>query len=102
MYATFSYDVSTGANSVDDVRTAILDVFGDRKMCDLLADTFICEIVDTSDFLALVRRLKKASKDLDGQFVFVMTIHDGGTRLNCNADFSKAKAKAIVGSGDDE
>lgn len=102
MYAMFSYDVSTGRNSVDDVRTAILDVFGDRRMCDLLADTFICEIADTSDFLALVRQLKRASKDLNDQFVFVMTIHDAGTRLTCNADFSRAKAKAIIGSGDEE
>lgn len=102
MYATFSYDVTTGPNSVDEVRTAILDVFGDRNMCDLLADTLICEIADTSDFLALVRQLKKASKNLDDQFVFVMTIHEAGTRLNCNADFSKAKAKEIIGSGDDE
>ena len=102
MYATFSYDVITGPNSVDDVRTAILEVFGDRRMCDLLADTFICEVADTSDFLGLVRQLKRASKDLDGQFIFVMTIHEAGTRLNCNADFSRAKVKAIIGSGDDE
>jgi hypothetical protein len=49
MYATLSYDVNAGPESVDSVRRAIVDAFADRPTCDLLADTFICEIDTTSD-----------------------------------------------------
>ena len=32
-----------------------------------LADTFICEIENTADYLALVRKLRKVGNDLDGE-----------------------------------
>jgi hypothetical protein len=102
MYATLSYDVSTGQTPIDDVRRLILDVFIGRETCDLLADTFICEIENTADYLALVRKLRKVGNDLSGQFHFVFTLHTAGAALRSNAPFPKSKANDIIDPGDDE
>jgi hypothetical protein len=102
MYATLSYDVSAGSTPVDEVRTAILSVFVGRERCDLLADTFICTVENTADYLALVKALRKAANDTDGQFQFVMTLHSAGAPLRSNAAFPKAKANDIIDPGDDE
>lgn len=102
MYATLSYDVSTGPIPIDDVRRLILGVFVGRATCDLLADTFICEIENTADYLAVVRKLRKVGNDLDGQFQFVFTLHTAGAALRSNASFPKSKANDIIDPGDDE
>ena len=96
MYATLSYDVTAGLTSVDEVRQKILDVFKDREICDLLSDTLICEIENTSDYLAVVRKLRKVGNDVDPQFQFVITLHDAGAPLRSNATFPKAKANEII------
>lgn len=96
MYATLSYDVTAGFTSVDDVRQMILDVFKDRNTCDLLSDTFICEVENTADYLALVRKLRKVGNDVEGQFQFVITLHSAGSALRSNATFPKAKANDII------
>jgi hypothetical protein len=96
MYATLSYDVTAGQTTVDDVRQMILDVFKDRAMCDLLSDTFICEVENTADYLALVKKLRKVGNDVDGQFQFVITLHPAGAALRSNAAFPKAKASDII------
>jgi len=102
MYATLSYDVTAGTTSVDDVRQMILDVFKDRATCDLLSDTFICEVENTADYLAVVRKLRKVGNDVDGQFQFVVTLHAAGAQLRSNATFPKAKANAIIDPGEEE
>ena len=96
MYATVSYDVTAGQTSVDDVRQMILDVFKDRTTCDLLSDTFISEVENTADYLAVVRKLRKVGNDVDGQFQFVITLHAAGAALRSNATFPKAKANDII------
>lgn len=96
MYATLSYDVTAGLTSVDDVRQMILDVFKDRETCDLLSDTMICEVENTSDYLALVRKLRKVGNDVEPQFQFVITLHPAGAALRSNATFPKAKANEII------
>ena len=96
MYATVSYDVSAGHTSVDDVRQMILDVFQNRATCDLLSDTFICEVENTADYLAVVRKLRKVGNDVDGQFQFVITLHAAGAALRSNATFPRAKANDII------
>jgi hypothetical protein len=101
MYATLSYDVNAGSHSVDSVRRAILDAFADRTTCDLLADTFICEIETTSDYLAVVRKLKKIGNDFPGQFLYVFTLHNAGSPLRSNATFSEAVADTIIDPGDE-
>jgi hypothetical protein len=102
MYATLSYDVSVGPTPVEDVRKAILDVFDGRLKCDLLSDTFICEVENTADYLSVARALKRAATSLDEQFQFVFTLHAAGAALRSNASFSKAKAAEIIDPGDDE
>lgn len=97
MYATLSYDVSIGPVTIEEVRTSIVDLFKDRATCDLLADTFICDIENTADYLAVVKDLQRLGSDLDGQFQYVFTLHPGGAKLRSNAPFSKAKAKDIIG-----
>ena len=101
MYGTLSYDVSAGATPIEDLRKMILDVFEGRATCDLLSDTFICEVQNTADYLALFRKLRKVGTDTDGQFQFVFTLHSTGGALRSNAPFSKAKANAIVDPGDE-
>ena len=96
------YDVSVGLKPIEEVRLAILDVFKDRETCDLLADTFICEIETTADYLAVVRKLRKVGTDLEGQFQFVFTLHTAGAALRSNATFPKAKANKIIAPGDEE
>jgi hypothetical protein len=102
MYATLSYDVNAGPESVETVRRAILDAFADRNTCDLLSDTFICEIEKTSDYLAVVRKLRKIGSDFPGQFLYVFTLHNTGAPLRSNAVFSKSAVNEIIDPGDDE
>jgi len=102
MYGTLSYDVSVGQKPIEYVRKAILDVFKDRETCDLLSDTFICEIENTADYLAVVRKLRKVGNDLVGQFQFVFTLHTAGGPLRSNASFPKSKANEIIDPGDEE
>lgn len=102
MYATLSYDVSAGQTPIEDVRKAIVDVFHDRDTCDLLSDTFICEIENTADYLSVVRKLRKIGNDVEGQFQFVFTLHTAGAPLRSNASFPKSKANDIIDPGDQE
>ena len=102
MYATLSYDVTSGSEPIDDVRQAILAVFAERETCDLLSDTFICEVDTTEDYLDLFRRLRRVGNDFEDQFLFVFTLHRAGSPLKSNASFPKAKANAIIDPGDDE
>lgn len=101
MYATLSYDVNAGTETVDTVRRAIIETFADRSTCDLLSDTFICEIETTADYLSMVRKLKKLGNDFPGQFLYVFTLHNTGSPLRSNATFSKAAVDAIIAPGDD-
>ena len=96
MYATLSYDVTSGSTGIDEVRQLILGVFTGRATCDLLSDTFICEVKNTEDYLAVVRKLRKVGNDVNGQFQFVITLHAAGGQLRSNATFPKAKAKDII------
>jgi hypothetical protein len=102
MYATLSYDVSAGQAPIEAVRKMIVEVFKNRATCDLLSDTFICEVENTADYLAVVRKLRKVGNDLGGQFQFVFTLHAAGAPLRSNASFPKSKANDIIDPGDDE
>ena len=102
MYATLSYDVSAGPTPIEDLRKKILEVFADRATCDLLSDTFICEVQNTADYLALSRKLRKVGTDVDGQFQYVFTLHSAGAPLRSNAIFPKAKANDILDPGAEE
>jgi hypothetical protein len=99
MYATLSYDLNAGRERIEDVRRAIVDLFKDRLTCDLLADTFICNITNTADYLALVKKLRKIGTDFEDQFEFVFTLHRTGDALRSNAAYPKAKARKIIDPG---
>jgi len=102
MYAEFSYDIAAGAQQNVSVLSEILKKFEvkpngqARQRCDLLSDTFISEVENTADYLAVVRKLRKVGNDVDGQFQFVITLHAAGAALRSNATFPKAKANDII------
>lgn len=100
MYATLSYDLNAGPEPIDDLRMVLIALFTGRVTCDLLADTFICDVESGADFLAVDKKLKKVAADFDGQFTYVFTLHRTGSPLRSNADFPRAKAKAIIDPGD--
>jgi hypothetical protein len=100
MYATLSYDVSTGAKPVDAVRTAITEAFSSVDCCDLLADTFIARVRNTEEYLELVRALKQIATAFDGQFLFVFTLHNSGAALRSNAPVAAKKINDIITDGD--
>ena len=103
MYTTLSYDVSVGPTPVEDVRKAILDVFDGRLKCDLLADTFICEVENTADYLSVARALKKAATSLDEQFQFVLSPSATPARRCARTRPSrKRRLPRIINPGDDE
>ena len=100
MYATFSYDVTTGARPVDEVRNTILQVFAELDTCDLLADTLICRVDSTTHYLDLVRALKQISSTFGDQFLFVFTLHDAGAALRSNAPIPARRINDIIKDGD--
>lgn len=102
MYATLSYDLNAGQHPLEDVRTALVTLFDGRRTCDLLSDTFICEIDNTADYLELVKDLQRVGKDFPGQFQFVITLHRAGDPLRSNGTFPKSKARNILESGGGE
>jgi hypothetical protein len=96
MYATFSYDVTAGDRSIEELRTAIFELFQDRLAGDLLADTLICRVKNTDDYLAIARDLKKLSTDFEDQFQYVLTLHSAGAPLRSNSSLPRAKIAEII------
>src|SRR5262245_61788302 len=81
MWAVFSYDVSVGAASTQEVRDAILEKFEtlsdgtERSRCELLVDTFICHIETFDDFDRLNRRLSELRIAMDEQFNYAFSLN---------------------------
>lgn len=96
MYATLSYDVNAGPEPIEDVRQALVDLFAERETCDVLSDTFICDVESNTDFLAVNTKLKKIGADFEGQFFYVFTLHNTRAPLRSNATYPKDKARAII------
>ena len=96
MYATFSYDVSAGDRSIEELRTAIFEVFKERDSCDLLADTLICRVKNTDDYLAIARDLKKLGTTFADQFQYVLTLHPAGALLRSNSTLPKTEISDIT------
>ena len=96
MYVTLSYDITTGARPVDDVRQAIVQAFTGCDTCDLLADTFIARVANTKEFLDRTQALKQVADDFEGQFVFVFTLHDSRAALRSNAPVAAKKIDDII------
>jgi hypothetical protein len=100
MYATLSYDVNAGATPIDVIRIAVHALFVDRRTCDLLSDTFICEVASAADFDDVSEDLEQMATAYGGQFLYVFTLHRTASPLRSNASFPKAKARRIIDPGD--
>jgi hypothetical protein len=98
MYATLSYDVNAGTEPIEDVRTAVIELFADRASCDMLSDTFICTVDNTEDYLEVSKKLNQIGTNFPGQFLFVFTLHRARDPLRSNGSYPKPKAKEILES----
>jgi len=96
MYATFSYDVTAGERPIEELRTAIFDLFKERLAGDLLADTLICRVKNTDDYLAIARDLKRLSTEFEDQFQYVLTLHSAGAPLRSNSSLPKPTIAEII------
>ena len=102
MYAEFSYDLVPGAHPNDEVLTKILEKFDlkpngeERRRCDLLSDTFICEISNVNDFEATDTRLRRLRSDLDEQFNYTFSLRARNAPLKVRGAHNAALAKEIT------
>lgn len=102
MYAEFSYDLVPGAHPNDEVLTQILEKFDlkpngeERRRCDLLSDTFICEISNVNDFEATDSRLRRLRSDLDEQFNYTFSLRARNAPLKVRGSHNAALAKEII------
>jgi hypothetical protein len=102
MYGSFSYDIVPGTVPNDSVMEQILDKFvlkpnGDERLrCDLLSDTFICEITNLNDFESVTLRLSRLRSDLDEQFNFTFTLHSRGAPIKIRGTHNASLANQII------
>ena len=102
MYAEFSHDVVPGGLPVVDVLNRILEEFDlkpngqERRRCDLLSDTFICEISNLNDFLAIDTALNNLRDDLDQQFNYTFSLKNKGATTKIRSTHNEELADEIV------
>ena len=102
MYAEFSYDLAPGDHPNEDVLAKILEKFDlkpngeERRRCDLLSDTFICEISNLNDFEATDMRLKRLRSDLDEQFNYTFSLRARNATIRIRGTHNAALAKEII------
>ena len=102
MYAEFSYDIVPGTAANADVLTEILKKFATkpngtpRLLCDLLSDTFICEVTNVSDFNSLHQRLSMLRAALGEQFSYAFSLRSSGDVIRIRGTHNEALARQIV------
>ena len=102
MYAEFSYDLVPGTHPNDDVLAKILEKFdlkpnGDeRRRCDVLSDTFICQITNLNDFETMHTRLTRLRSDLDGQFNYTFSLRPRNAPIKIRGTHNTALATQII------
>jgi hypothetical protein len=102
MYAEFSYDLLAGSLPNDEVLTKILEKFdvkpnGDeRRRCDLLSDTFICEVTNLNDFEATNTRLSRLRSDLNEQFNYTFSLRPRNAPIKIRGSHNAALAREII------
>jgi hypothetical protein len=102
MYAEFSYDLVPGSVPNDEVLAKILEKFdvmpnGDeRRRCDLLSDTFICEVANLNDFEATHTRLSRLRSDLNEQFNYTFSLRPRNALIRIKGSHNSALAKEII------
>ena len=102
MYAEFSYDLAPGSHPNSEVLARILEKFDlkpngeERRRCDLLSDTFICEISNLNDFQATETRIKRLRSDLDGQFNYTFSLRPRNALIMIRSSHNEALANEII------
>lgn len=102
MYAEFSYDIVAGLEQNVSVLSEILKKFeltpnGDARLrCDVLSDTFICEIVSIADFNSLHQKLAMLRTSLGDQFNYAFSVHAPGEAMRIRGPHDEKLAKKIV------
>jgi hypothetical protein len=104
MYGEFSYDLVPGQIPNDVVLIQVLQEFdlkpnGDpRRRCNLLSDTLICEIQNSTDYEATHRRLHELRLLLGNQFNYTFSLRRKGDPLRVRGVHDEALANEIVNS----
>ena len=102
MYAEFSYDLAPGDHPNEDVLAKILEKFDlkpngeERRRCDLLSDTFICEISNVNDFEDTDRRLRRLRTDLGEQFNYTFSLRTRNATIRIRGSHNEELAKEII------
>jgi hypothetical protein len=102
MFAEFSYDLVPGALPLEEVLKKILEKFDlmpngeERRRCDLLSDTLICQIANLNDFEATDNRLNKLRSDLGEQFNYTFSLRSRNSPIKIRGSHNAALAKQIV------
>jgi hypothetical protein len=102
MYAEFSYDLVPGTHPNNEVLDKIIEKLGllpngaERRRCDLLSDTFICEVANLNDFEATNGRLSKLRLDLGGQFNYTFSLRPRNALIKIRGDHNASLAKQII------
>lgn len=104
MYAEFSYDLVPGQHANDDVLVQILEKFAkkpngdDRRRCDVLSDTFICEIANSLDFESIHQRVATLRLALNEQFNYAFSLRSRGDVMRIRGSHNETLAKQIIDS----
>ena len=102
MYAEFSYDLMPGTHPNDEVLQKILEKFDlkpngeERRRCDLLSDTFICEVANLNDFEATNNRLRRLRSELNEQFSYTFSLRPRNAPIRVGGTHNTALAKQII------
>lgn len=102
MYGEYSYDIVPGTIPNDVVMLQMLDEFsvkpnGDaRKRCNLLSDSFICEIQNSNDYEAVHTNLVALRTALGEQFNYTFSLRRKGDPIRIRGTHDEALAKQIV------
>ena len=102
MYGEYSYDIVPGTIPNDVVMLQMLDEFrvkpnGEaRKRCNLLSDSFICEIQHTNDYETVHSNLTALRTALGEQFNYTFSLRRKGDPIRIKGSHDAALAKKIV------
>ena len=102
MYGEFSYDIVPGTVPNDVVLIQMRQEFdlkpnGDARLrCDLLSDTFICEIANTKDYEDTNARLSALRAALGDQFSYTFSLRRKGDPLRIRGTHDAALASQII------
>jgi hypothetical protein len=102
MYGEYSYDIVPGVIPNDVVLLQMLDEFNlkpngkARMRCNLLSDSFICEIQHSNDYETVHARLEALRTALGDQFNYTFSLRRKGDPIRIRGTHDAALAQQIV------